>query len=72
MELSSWDVEIRHDGAVLVRVHSTERDGQPLPDAVFSFRPGDPQYEYWELQWRQRTAVPGSASVCLGFQNPDR
>jgi hypothetical protein len=55
MELDSWDVEVRNDGALLVRVHSADRHGQPLPDAVFAFRPGDPQYEYWETQWQQRT-----------------
>lgn len=54
MELKSWDMEVRKDGALLVRVHSTDGSGQRLPDAVFTFRPGDPQYEYWEAQWRQR------------------
>jgi hypothetical protein len=24
--------------------------GRQLPDAVFTFRPGDPQYEYWQQQ----------------------
>ena len=60
MELKSWDMEVRKDGALLVRVHSTDRSGQQLPDAVFTFRPGDPQYEYWEAQWRQRS-VQGAA-----------
>ena len=31
----------------MVRVHSYDRNGRPLPDAVFTFRPGDPQYNYW-------------------------
>ena len=43
----SCDVERRGDGAILVRVHSRDKRGQPLPDAVFTFRCGDPQYEYW-------------------------
>lgn len=47
MELQSCDVERRSDGVVLVRVHSSARNGQRLPDAVFTFRQGDPQYEYW-------------------------
>lgn len=47
MELESCDVERRSDGVVLVRVHSVDRRGQPLPDAVFTFRRGDPQFEYW-------------------------
>jgi hypothetical protein len=44
---NSCDVECRGDGSVLVRVHSIGRDGRPLPDAVFTFRTGDPQYAYW-------------------------
>jgi hypothetical protein len=43
----SWDVERKDDEAVLVRVHSIDRR---LPDAVFTFRRGDPQYDYWEQQ----------------------
>ena len=54
MEPDSWDIEGRSDGAVLVRVHSTEREGQRLPDAVFTFRRGDPQYDYWEGKLRER------------------
>jgi hypothetical protein len=52
--LGSWDVERRSDGAVLVRVHSHPYQGQILPDAVFAFRSGDPQYTYWEDQLRRR------------------
>jgi len=54
MEAHAWDVERRRDGAVLVRVHSAERAGRRLPDAVFTFRRGDPQFEYWESQWRMK------------------
>ena len=50
----SWDVQRRGDGAVLVRVHSRDRQGRQLPDAVFTFRLGDPQYDYWEGQLRQQ------------------
>lgn len=46
-DLDSCDVERGKDGVVFVRVHSTSRVGAPLPDAVFTFRPGDPQYEFW-------------------------
>jgi hypothetical protein len=46
----SCDVRRRNDGAVLVRVHSCDRQGRQLPDAVFTFRLGDPQYDYWESQ----------------------
>ena len=50
----SWEVERRSDGAVLVRVRSRKTSGRALPDAVFAFRPGDPQYAYWEEQLRHR------------------
>jgi hypothetical protein len=50
----SWEVERRHDGAVLVRVHSRIVDGRALPDAVFAFRCGDPQFTFWEEQLRHR------------------
>lgn len=56
MEPESWDVDRRQDGAVLVRVHSINRNGRQLPDAVFTFRLGDPQYSYWEEKFRKRIA----------------
>jgi len=37
----------RGDGAVVVRVHSEDNGSHRLPDAVFAFRCGDPQYSYW-------------------------
>ena len=40
-------IEKRADGAVVVRVQSEGPEGSRLPDAVFSFRCGDPQYSYW-------------------------
>lgn len=44
----SWILERRSDGAILVRVPSSMHDGHTrLPDAVFSFRDGDPQYAIW-------------------------
>ena len=39
-------IEQRSDGTIVVRVQSESR-GEPLPDAKFSFRCGDPQYAYW-------------------------
>jgi hypothetical protein len=57
--IESWDVERRADGAVLVRVHSRVVDGRALPDAVFAFRVGDPQYSYWEAQLRCRQPSVG-------------
>ena len=40
-------IEKRADGAIIVRVRSESVHEMPLPDAVFAFRCGDPQYEYW-------------------------
>ncbi len=40
-------LEQRSDGAVVVRVHSAGTGKDRLPDAVFAFRCGDPQYAYW-------------------------
>jgi hypothetical protein len=55
LEGESWDVEQRGDGTFLVRVHSCNRNGLPLPDAVFAFRAGDPQYNYWEEKFHERS-----------------
>jgi hypothetical protein len=54
VEVEQCGVERRGDGAILVRVRSPERDGTRLPDAVFAFRSGDPQYKYWAHQWEVR------------------
>jgi hypothetical protein len=53
-QIDSWDVQRRDDGAVLVRVHSCNQQGRQLPDAVFAFRLGDPQFDYWERQFLAR------------------
>lgn len=53
----SWDLERRADGAVLVRVPSRVVDGRALPDAVFAFRAGDPQYIFWDAQLRSREVL---------------
>jgi hypothetical protein len=50
-QLTPWDLQRRDDGAVLVRMHSCDRQGRQLPDAVFAFRLGDPQFDYWEKQF---------------------
>ena len=65
-DLQAWDVERRHDGAVLVRVHSRVVDGRALPDAVFAFRAGDPQFVFWEQQLRHReVAPPGTMTTSM-------
>jgi len=40
-------IEQRGDGKIVVRVRSEGPEESRLPDAVFSFRNGDPQYAYW-------------------------
>ena len=47
-------IEQRSDGALVVRVRSAGPEGSRLPDAVFSFRCGDPQYAYWLNRLQQR------------------
>lgn len=49
-----WQVERRGDGAVVVRVPSTRTFAPDLPDAVFAFRAGDPQYDFWRRQLVER------------------
>jgi hypothetical protein len=45
------EIERRPDGSLLVYVHSWDEDGMPLPDAVFTFAPGDPQYGRWDREF---------------------
>lgn len=60
MQPDSCDVERRNDGSVLVRVHSCDRNGRQLPDAVFTFRLGDPQYGFWAQRATQGALCGGS------------
>ena len=54
-------IERRADGTVVVRVRSeaTVAGIDRVPDAVFSFRCGDPQYAYWLDRVNRR---PGDAA----------
>jgi hypothetical protein len=54
LEPRSCELSRRTDGAVVVRIPSNPNNGHTLPDAVFAFRLGDPQYAYWESQLRQQ------------------
>ncbi len=56
----SWILSRRPDGAIVVRVRSPPNNGHTLPDAVFAFRHGDPQYQYWDQQLRQHESKPRS------------
>jgi hypothetical protein len=40
-------IEKRDNGTIVVRVRSEGPEDSRLPDAVFSFRNGEPQYAYW-------------------------
>ena len=54
MSVQQWKIERRANGVLIVRVPSENRNGEALPDAVFSFRAGDPQYQLWEQRfWEQ-------------------
>jgi hypothetical protein len=57
----NWQLERRQDGAVLVRVPSNGTFGIELPDAVFAFRAGDPQYAFWQQVLNERN-VPRAPS----------
>jgi hypothetical protein len=50
-------IEQRRDGAIVVRVKSEGPERTRLPDAVFSFRCGDPQYAYWLRRLGERPAA---------------
>lgn len=52
----NWVLERRNDGVILVRVPSQRRHdaAESLPDAVFSFRDGDPQYCIWSQRVAER------------------
>ena len=54
LDFHVWRVERRGDGALVVRVSSHARSGDRLPDAVFAFRSGDPQYGYWEARFHEQ------------------
>ena len=60
--MDSCAAERRRDGSVLVRVRSYDRNGRPLPDAVFTFRPGDPQYSYWSQRADEQFDAPSEES----------
>jgi len=53
-EPKSWDADRRGRSVIIVRVHSVGADGQDLPDAVFTFSRGDPQYELWDRRLKER------------------
>ena len=53
MESSKCSIEKRKNGALIVRIHSVDAGGNALPDANFTFRPKDPQYDRWLERYAQ-------------------
>ncbi len=49
-------IELLAGGVLLVRVLSGSFNGKQLPDAVFTFRSGDPQYGRWMKAYLEQTA----------------
>ena len=47
-------IELQKGNTLLVRVPSKPFQGVTLPDAVFTFRVGDPQYETWAIRYREQ------------------
>jgi hypothetical protein len=67
--VESLDVELGSNGAVLVRVHSRCGSRDKLPDAVFTFRVGDPQYDHWKRMLDERmTRRSGQTSEEAGVR----
>jgi hypothetical protein len=62
-EVEQWVLEARADGVILVRIPSRPGPNR-LPDAVFTFRPGDPQYRRWEQ--RLTTSIKQSLQSANG------
>jgi len=60
MDWNLWKIRRRGDGAVVVQVPSRDVDGERLPDAVFAFQSGDPQYHLW-MQRLQERQTPEAA-----------
>jgi len=57
-------LELRADGAILVRVPPANPNlVDSLPDAVFSFRKGDPQYSYWRARYDLKMGSHSAAVI---------
>ncbi len=56
-------IERGPNGTILVRVPSRRVGGYQPPDAVFTFRCGDPQFEYWMSQLSHQESQARSLSA---------
>ena len=54
MFLNTYIIELRANNIFLVKIPSKPYRGQLLPDTVFTFRPGDPQYELWKKRYHEQ------------------
>ena len=55
-ELQSWDITAPRRRGRRARTLCNP-DRRELPDAVFTFRKGDPQYDYWAQQLLARNST---------------
>lgn len=55
MSPESYNIKQRKGNVLIVRVFSKPFRGQEIPDTVFTFRPGDPQYELWNKRYIEQT-----------------
>lgn len=55
MNDAQYTIERPARAVLIVRMKSKQFRGRPLPDAAFTFRVGDPQYDVWEARyWEQQ------------------
>jgi hypothetical protein len=51
MNISHCTIEMTREEVLRIRIPSKPFRGIPLPDAVFTFRVGDPQYDDWRARY---------------------
>ncbi|MDO5553033.1 MAG: hypothetical protein Q4G68_04675 [Planctomycetia bacterium] len=61
MEEEKYQIELLNGKILRVRIPSKPFNGHRLPDAVFTFREGDPQYEMWSQRYKEQSGF-GSTS----------
>lgn len=54
LDPSSYIIERPTHSVLIVRVLSKPYRGRNLPDATFTFRLGEPQYEIWEQRYYEQ------------------
>lgn len=58
----TYQIEQLSGGVLLVRIPSGTFNGQPLPDAVFTFRIGEPQYDRWLKRYYEQQGEPADST----------